>query len=113
MCMLPSRIPRTMMLVEAAGHTYKQGQYFTYVGGAIPDIPDMPTEIVRWTRAWWIRIRPSRRELYDQPKETLSSETRMIKSEAIEAVLYGFSARTLCQKHYSKRRTVQHWILFF
>ena len=32
MCMPPPRTPRTMVQIEAAGHSYKQVQSFTYLG---------------------------------------------------------------------------------
>ena len=51
--------------------------------------PDMSVEIARQTRACWMRIRRYSRELYDQPKVALSLKTRMVKAEAIEALLYG------------------------
>ena len=41
MCMPPSRTPRTMVQVEAAGQIYKQVQSFTYLGGAVTEVPDM------------------------------------------------------------------------
>ena len=41
MCMPPPRTPRTMVQIEAAGQTYKQVQYFTYLGGAVTEVPDM------------------------------------------------------------------------
>ena len=68
MCMPPSRAPRTMVQIEAAGQTYKQVQSFTYLGGAVTEIPDMSVEIARRTRACWMRIRRYLRELYDQAK---------------------------------------------
>ena len=72
MCMPPSRKPRTMVLVEAAGQTYKQVQSFTYLGGVVTEIPDMSVEIARRTYACWMHIRRYLRELYDQPKVALS-----------------------------------------
>ena len=50
------------------------------------EIPDMPVEIVRRTRACWMRIRRYLRELYDQPKIALFLKTRIIKAEATEAL---------------------------
>ena len=91
MCMHPPRTSRTMVRVKAAGHIYKQVQSFTYLGGAAIETPDMSVEIARRTRACWMRIRRYLRELYDQPKVELSLKTRMIKAEAIEALLYGCS----------------------
>ena len=65
MCMPPPRTPRTMVQIEAAGQTYKQVQSFTYLGGAVTEVPDMSVEIARRTRACWMRIRRYLRELYD------------------------------------------------
>ena len=84
--------------------------------GAILHIPtgrrDQNPGFVRWwTRACWMRIRRYSRELYGQPKVALSLKTRMVKVEAIEALLYGRSTWTLRQEHYAKLRTVHHRVL--
>ena len=79
--------------------------------GAVTETPDMSVEIGRRTRACWMRIRRYLRELYDQPKVTLSLKTRMVKAEAIEALMYGCSTWTLRQEHYAKLRTVHHRVL--
>ena len=105
MCMLPPGTSRTMVQVEAAGQTYKHMQSFTYyLGGAVTEVLDMSVEIARRTRACWMRIRRYLRELYDQPKVALSLKNRMVKAEAIEALLYGCSTWThhakLCTVHY-------------
>ena len=110
MCIPPPRTPRTMVQ-EAAGQTYKQVQSFTYLGGVVTKVPDMTVEIARRTRACWMRIRRYLRELYDQPKVALSLTTRMVKVEAIEALLDGCSTWTLRQEHYAKLRTVHHRVL--
>ena len=111
MYMLPPGTPRTTVQVEAVGQTYKQVQSFTYLGGAVTEFPDMSVEIARRIRACWMRIRRYLRELYDQPKVALSLKTRMVKAEAIEALLYGCSTWTLRQEHYTKLRTVHHRVL--
>ena len=111
MCMPSQRTPRTMARIEAAGQIYKQVQSFTYLGGAVTETPDMSVEIARRTRACWMRIRRYSRELYSQPKVVLSLKTRMVKAEAIEAPLYGYSTWTPRQEHYAKLRTVHHRIL--
>ena len=111
-CMPPPRTPRTMVQMEAAGQTYKQVQSFTYLGGAVTEVPDMSVEIARRTRACWMRIRRYLRELYGQPKVALSLNIRMTKAEAIEALLYGCSTWTLRQEEdYAKLRTVHHGVL--
>ena len=57
-------------------------QCFTYLGDAVTETPVMSTEVARWTRSYRIRIRRFLRELHDQPKVSLSLNTRMIKAEA-------------------------------
>ena len=111
MCMPPPRTPRTMVQIEAVGQRYKQMQSFTYLGGAMTEVPDMSVEIAKQTRACWMRIRRYLRELYDQPKVALSLKTRMVKAEAMEALLYGCGTWTLRQDHYAKLRTVHHRVL--
>ena len=91
MCMSLPRTPRTMVQVEAAGQIYKQVQSFTYLGGAVTEVPNVSVYIARRTRACWIRIRRYLPELYDQLNVELSLKTRMVKAEAIEALLYGCS----------------------
>ena len=105
------RKPRTMVRVEAAGQKYKPVQSFTYLGGAVTEVPDMSVEIARRTRACWMRIMRYLRELYDQPKVALSLKTRMVKAEAIETLLYGCRTCTVRQEHYAKLRTVHHRVL--
>ena len=75
------------------------------------ETPDMSVEIARRTRACWMRIRRYLRELCDQPKVALSLKTRMVKAEAIEALLYGCSTWILRQEHYAKLRIVHHRVL--
>ena len=84
---------------------------FTYLVGAVIEVPDMLVEIARRTRVCWMRTRRYLRELYDQPKVALSLKSRMVKAEAIEALLYGCSTWTLRQEHYAKLRTVHHQVL--
>ena len=77
--MPPTRKPRTIVRVEAAGQIYKQIQPFAYLEGAVTKTPDISAEITRRTRACWMCIGRYLRELYDQPKVTLSLKTRMLK----------------------------------
>ena len=109
MCMPPTRIPRTTMQVDATGQNYKQLQSSPYLGGAVSKTPDMSIEIARRTRTCWMRIRWHLRELYDQPKVALSLQTRMVKAEVIEPLLYGCSKWILRQEsQYSRLLTIRH-----
>ena len=107
----PPRIPRTMVRVEAARKIYRQVQSFTYLGGAVTETPDMSIKIYRRARACWMCIGWYLRELYDQSKVALSLKTRKVKTEAIEALLYGCSTWTLRQEYYSKLGIVHHRVL--
>ena len=89
------------MRVDAAGKIYKQVQFFPYLGDTVIETPGMSTESTRRTSACWMCIRRYLRELYDQPKAALSFKTRMVKAEAIEALLYQCSTWTLRQEHHS------------
>ena len=116
MCMPPTtRIPRTMVRVEAAGQIYEQGVVIPYLpGGAVTKTPDTSVEIGRRTRACWMRIiRRYRREIEDQPEVAVSLKTRMVKKvEVIDALLYGRSTTwILRQEHYDKLRTVHDRVL--
>ena len=77
----------------------------------MPETPHMSVEIARRTRACWMLIRRYLWEPYDQSKVALSLKTRMVKAEAIEALLHGCSTWTLRQEHYAKLRTVHHRVL--
>ena len=70
-------------------------QSFTYLRGAVTETPGMFVEIARRTCACYMRITRYLRELYDQPKVALSLKTRVVKAEAIEALLFGCSTWTL------------------
>ena len=79
--------------------------------GRLDRRPGHYVEIARRARACWIRVRRYLRELYDQLKVVLSLKTRMVKVEAIEALLYGYNTWTLRQEHYAKLRSVHHRVL--
>ena len=75
------------------------------------ETPDMAVKIAWRNHACWMHIRRCLRELHDQPKIVLSLKTRMVKAEAIEALLYGCNIWTLRQEHYAKLRTVHDRVL--
>ena len=75
------------------------------------ETPDMSVEIARWARACWMCISRYLREFYDQPKVVLSLKARIVKAEAIEALLYERSTWTLRQEHYAKLRNEHHRLL--
>ena len=86
-------------------------QSFAYLGSAVTETPDMSVEIARRTHACWMRIRRYLRELYDQPKGAIFFKTRMVKAQALKALLYVCSTWTLHEEHYAKLRTVHNRVL--
>ena len=96
---------------RTARQTYNQVQSFTCLRGTATEILDTSSEIARQTRACWTHIRRYLREFYNQPKVALSLGTRLVKVDAIEALLNGCITWTLCQKHYSKLRTLHYRVL--
>ena len=73
-----------------------------YLRGIVSETPDVSTEISRWTRACWMRVKKYAVQLYDRPTVPLDLKARMVKAEAAEALLYGSVSWTLRQGHYKK-----------
>ena len=73
--------------------------------------PDICIHIAKRIFACLMRIRWYLWELHDQTEFPLSLKTRMVKAEAIKALLYGCSTWTLRQKYYDKLCIVHHWFV--
>ena len=71
----------------------------------------MSAETDRRIRAGWMSFNRYRVELYDRPTASLDLKTRMVKSEVVEALLYGCAAWTPLKGDYQKLRTEHHRML--
>ena len=112
MCMPIPRTPVTHIVFNAAGQQYRKTASFTYLGGAVNEIPNLSGEIDRRIRAGWMSFKRYTRELYDRPKASLLPlKTRMVRSEVEEAFLYGCATWTPLKGHYTKLRTTHHRML--
>ena len=80
--------------VEAVGQVYKQTHDFVYLGGDVNHHADLSIEIDRRIRNAWCSFRTYSLELYDQPSAPLELKIRMLKTEVIEAMLYGCAEPT-------------------
>ena len=58
-----------------------------------------------------MRVKKNAVQLYDRPTVPLDLNVRMVKAEAVEALLYGSLTWTLRQEHYKELRTVHHRVL--
>ena len=90
MCMPIPRAPATKIVFNATGQQYRQTTSFTYLGGTVTEMPNLSDEIDRRIRAGWMGFKRYKRELYDLPKASLLPlKARMVRSEVVEALLYG------------------------
>ena len=63
-------------------------------------------------RTGWMGFKRYKRELYDRPKASLLPlKARMVRSEVVEALLYGCATWTPLKGHYAKLRTTHHRML--
>ena len=112
MCVLIPRAPATKIVFNATGQQYRQTTSFTYLGGTVTETPNLSDEIDRRIRAGWMGFKRYARELYDRPKASLLSlNARMVRSEAVETLLYGCATWTPLKGHYTKLRTTHHMML--
>ena len=112
MCMPIPRAPATKIVFNATGQQYRQTTSFTYLGGTVTEIPNLSDEIDRRIRAGWMGFKRYKRELYDRPTASLLPlKARMVRSEVVEALLYGCVTWTPLKCHYAKLRTTHHRML--
>ena len=112
MCMPIPRAPATKIVFNATGQHYRQTTSFTYLRGTVTEMPNLSDEIDRRIRAGWMSFKRYKRELYDRPKTSLLPlKARMVRSEVVEALLYGCVTWTPLKCHYAKLRTIHHKML--
>ena len=113
MCM---RNPRTLamhIVFNATGQQYVQNTQFTCFVCAVTETPKhVSTEIDRRIPTERMSSRRYTREWYDHPKTSLLRlKARMVKSKAVEALLYGCAIWTPLKGHCNKLRTKHHRML--
>ena len=112
MCMPIPRAPATKIVFNATGQQYRQTTSFTYLGGTVNETSNLSDEIDRRIRAGWMGFKHYKRELYDRPKASLLPlKARMVRSEVVEALVYGCATGTPLKGHYAKLRTTHHRML--
>ena len=76
------------------------------------ETPNLPDEIDRRVRAGCMGFKRYTRELHDRLKASLLTlKARMVRSEVVEALLYGCAIWTPLKDHYTKPRTTHHIML--
>ena len=107
----PPAPPPPPLVIKAAGQTYKQTRQFRYLGGLVTEDGELTQEINNRSRAAWACIRRFSRELFDRPTAPWELKVRLLKAEAMEALLYGCMTWAPRREHYRLLRTVHHRLL--
>ena len=94
--------PATPIAFNATGQQYRQTTSFIYLERAITETPKLSTEIDRQIRAGWLSFNRYQQELYDRPTASLDLKAPMVKSEVVEALIYGCAMWTLLQGRLSE-----------
>ena len=81
--------PPPPLVIEAAGQKYAQTAQFRYLGGLVNEDGELTQEISHRSRAAWACIRRLSRELFDRPRAPWRRKVRLLRAEAVEALLYG------------------------
>ena len=97
--------------IAAAGQKYNQVHQFIYLGGLITEDPDITRDINRRTNFAWGCFRTFSTKLFDRPSAPLRLKARLLKAEAMEALLYGCMTWAPCNAHYRQLRTTHHKLL--
>ena len=80
--------PLPALEIAAAGQKYHQVHQFVYLGGLITEDADITRDINRRTKIAWGCFRKFSTELFDRPNAPLRLKARLLKAEAMEALLY-------------------------
>ena len=100
--------PLPALEIAAAGQKYHQVHQFVYLGGLITEDADITQDINRRTKIAWGCSRKFSTELFDRPSAPLRLKARLLKAEAMEALLYGCMTWAPRNAHYRQLRTTHH-----
>ena len=106
------RAPTTKIVFNVTGEQYRQITSFIYLGVTVTEAPNLSDKIDRRIRTGWMGFKRYKRELYNRPKASLLPlEARMVRSEVVEALLYGCATWTPLKGYYAKLRTTHDRML--
>jgi hypothetical protein len=105
------RTPPPPLVIEAAGQKYAQTAQFRYLGGLVNEDGELTQEINHRSRAAWACIRRFSRELFDRPRAPWRLKVRLLRAEAMEALLYGCMTWAPRRDHYRLLRRTHHRLL--
>ena len=103
--------PPPPLVIEAAGQKYAQTAQFRYLGGLVNEDGELTQEINHRSRAAWACIRRFSRELFDRPRAPWRLKVRLLRAEAMAALLYGCMTWAPRRDHYRLLRRTRHRLL--
>eukprot|EP00752_Nemacystus_decipiens_P004772 g4343.t1 len=108
----PPPLPPPPLIIEAAGQRYAQTTEFRYLGGLVNEHGDLTREINHRSKAAWACFKRYKTELFDLPGAPFGLKARLLKAEAVEALLYGCVTWSPRRDHYYRLlRTTHHQLL--
>ena len=90
---------------------YHQIHQVVYLGGLITEDADIKRVINRRTKLAWECFREFSTELFNRPSAPLRLKARLLKAEAMEALLYECMTWAPRNAHYRQLRTTHHKLL--
>ena len=88
-----------------------QTTQFRYLGDLVNEDGELTQEINHRSRAAWACIRRFSRELFDRPRAPWRLKFRLLRAEAMEALLYGCMTWAPRREHYRLLRRTHHRLL--
>eukprot|EP00752_Nemacystus_decipiens_P018362 g16473.t1 len=107
----PPPLPPPPLIIEAAGQRYVQTTEFRYLGGLVNEHGDLTREINHRSKAAWACFKRYKTELFDRPEAPFGLKVRLLKAEAVGALLYGCMTWSPRRDHYRLLRTTHHQLL--
>ena len=101
----------TQEVIEAAGEKYAQTAQFGYLGGIVSEDGELTQEINHRSKAAWACIIKFSWELFDRPRAPWRLKVRLLRAEAMEALLYGCMTWAPRRDHYRLLRRTHHRLL--
>ena len=103
--------PPLPLVIQAAGQKYAQIAQFRSLGGFVNEDGELTQEINHRSRAAWACIKRFSRELFDRPTAPWRLKVRLLRAEAMKALLYGCMTWAPRRDHYRLLRGTHHRLL--
>ncbi|CAB1118616.1 unnamed protein product [Ectocarpus sp. CCAP 1310/34] len=113
----PPPPPTAPQVIEAAGQKYAQTAEFRYLGSRVREDVELTKEINHGAEqrglvsGTWACLRKYARECFDRPTALWGLKIRLLKAEAMEALLIGCMTWAPRRKHYDLLTTTRHRLL--